>query len=174
MRDYRLLLLQIVLMPILYVVQELTVRLGIFTGKGHGELIRTVFGKGWAWLSVTGLGVATVGLPERPVDTGLGAVATQLVMAAVLVATAATIGKTGGASVQRLDSVGQLANALTPFLGAALGRLIFGLGVIGAAMVAAIVVSLACAWGGYRWIVIGVSSLSAALGIFGGISGLGN
>src|SRR5487761_1754553 len=58
---YRLLLLQIVLMPILYVVQELTVRLGIFTGKGHGELIRDTFGKGWAWLSATGLAVATVG-----------------------------------------------------------------------------------------------------------------
>src|SRR5487761_1631401 len=58
---YRLLLLQIALMPVLYVVQELTVRLGIFTGKGHGELIRDTFGKGWAWLSVAGLGVATVG-----------------------------------------------------------------------------------------------------------------
>jgi Mn2+/Fe2+ NRAMP family transporter len=30
---YSLLLLQAILMPILYVVQELTVRLGIFTGK---------------------------------------------------------------------------------------------------------------------------------------------
>ena len=30
---YRLLLLQVLLMPMLYVVQELTVRLGIFTGK---------------------------------------------------------------------------------------------------------------------------------------------
>jgi Natural resistance-associated macrophage protein len=58
---YRLLLLQIVLMPILCVVQELTVRLGIFTGKGHGELIRDMFGKHSAWLSVTGLGVASIG-----------------------------------------------------------------------------------------------------------------
>ncbi|MGH7012148.1 MAG: hypothetical protein ACREEX_15035, partial [Caulobacteraceae bacterium] len=31
---YRLLLLQAVLVPILYMVQELTVRLGVFTGKG--------------------------------------------------------------------------------------------------------------------------------------------
>ena len=35
---YRLLLLQLVLIPILYMVQELTVRLGVFTGRGHGEL----------------------------------------------------------------------------------------------------------------------------------------
>ena len=41
---YQLLLLQILLMPVLYIVQELTVRLGIFTGKGHGELIRDTFG----------------------------------------------------------------------------------------------------------------------------------
>jgi Mn2+/Fe2+ NRAMP family transporter len=270
---YRLLLLQIVLMPILYVVQELTVRLGIFTGKGHGELIRDVFGKNWAWVSVAGLGVASIGalltefsgvagvgelfgvprgvsllavvtfllavvwtgsyrrvelvaialglfefaffwiayaahpqaaelaqgLIQMPLgdrhylylvaanigavimpwmifyqqsavadkklhcedyknarwDTGIGAVATQLVMAAVLVAAAATIGKAGGGDAARLDSVGEMANALTPFLGPAVGRMIFGLGVIGAAMVAAIVVSLACAWGfgevaGYR------------------------
>ena len=49
---YRLLLLQIVLIPVLYVVQELTVRLGIVSGKGHAELIKEHFGRGWAWLSV--------------------------------------------------------------------------------------------------------------------------
>ena len=58
---YRLLLLQLVLVPILYVVQELTVRLGIFTGRGHGELIRDTFGPRWAWVSAAGLAVATAG-----------------------------------------------------------------------------------------------------------------
>src|SRR6201997_5618204 len=58
---YRLLLLQLVLVPILYLVQELTVRLGIFTGRGHGELIRDTFGRFWAWVSVIGLSVAGVG-----------------------------------------------------------------------------------------------------------------
>ena len=58
---YRLLLLQVVLMPILYMVQELTVRLGIFTGRGHGELIRDTFGPAWAWVSAAGLAVATGG-----------------------------------------------------------------------------------------------------------------
>ena len=37
---YRLLLLQLLLIPVLYIVQELTVRLAIFTQRGHGELIR--------------------------------------------------------------------------------------------------------------------------------------
>jgi len=260
---YRLLLLQFVLMPILYVVQELTVRLGIFTGKGHGELIREVFGKRWAWVSVAGLGVATAGallaefsgvagvgemfgvpravslvlaavfllavvwtgsyrrvervaialglfefaffwvayashpngteladgLLHMPLgnrdylylvaanigavimpwmifyqqsavadkklrpehyrdarwDTALGAVITQLVMAAILVAAAATIGKTN--SDASLNTIGDIARALTPFLGPEIGRLVFGLGTIGAAMVAAIVVGLASAWG---------------------------
>ncbi|HLI22200.1 MAG TPA: divalent metal cation transporter, partial [Stellaceae bacterium] len=261
---YRLLLLQVILVPMLYVVQELTVRLGIFTGKGHGELIAQVFGKGWAWLSVAGLGIAAIGAlitefsgvagvgelfgipreaslalvaafllvvvwtgsyrrvelvaillglfefaffwiawkaqPEgvalvlgmirmpitdsgylylvaanigavimpwmifyqqsavadkklRPEDysgarwdTAIGALITQLVMAAVLIATAATIGAKGEAGVS-LNSVGDLAAALTTFLGADAGRIVFGLGVVGAGMVAAIVVSLACAWG---------------------------
>src|SRR6202021_3033977 len=58
---YRLLMLQVVLIPILYMVQELTVRLGVFTGRGHGELIRDTFGPFWAWVSAVGLGVATPG-----------------------------------------------------------------------------------------------------------------
>ena len=46
-----------------------------------------------------------------------------------------------------LTSVGGMAAALTPLLGAGLGNLVFGVGVLGAGMVAAIVVSLALAWG---------------------------
>jgi Mn2+/Fe2+ NRAMP family transporter len=86
-------------------------------------------------------------------DTALGAVVTQLVMAAVLVAAAATIG-TANAQTS-LQSVGDLSHALTPFLGPQAGRLVFAAGVLGAGLVAAIVVSLAFAWGlgevaGYR------------------------
>lgn len=268
---YHLLLLQIVLVPILYIVQELTVRLGLITGKGHGELIRETFGQGWAWLSVSTLVVACIGalltefsgivsigrlygvsavislslaagfliavvwtgsyrrvervamllgafelaffwvaarahadpgdmasgllhLPLRDSaylylvaanigavimpwmvfyqqsaiadkglrpqalryarwDTAIGAVVTQLVMAAVLVAAAATLGV--HADGAPLNTVEQISEALTPYLGNDIGRLVFSLGILGAAMVAAIVVSLAAAWGlgevvGYR------------------------
>jgi len=273
---YRLLLLQLLLMPVLYIVQELTVRLGIFTGKGHGELIRKTFGAGWAWVSVSGLGVATVGalmtefsgvagvgelfgisravslsltaavllavvltgsyrrveriaialglfelaffvvawrahpqgaemaggLVHMPLrnnaylylvaanigavimpwmifyqqsavadkklrpchyrhaqwDTAFGSVIAQAVMAAVLIAAAATIwdlhADTGSAPAS-LDSIGDITKMLVPVLGPNVGRVVFGFGTIGAAMVAAIVVSLASAWGfgevtGYR------------------------
>ena len=260
---YRLLLLQFVLVPILYLVQELTVRLGIFTGKGHGELIRETFGAAWAWVSVCGLGVAAVGalltefsgvagigelfgLPrawsltlvsafllvvvwtgsyrrvERVaillglfelaffgvavaahpslaeigaglvripiadknylylvaanigavimpwmvfyqqsaiadkrlgpqhyfaarVDTAVGALMTQLVMAAILIAAAASLGK--AQTLPALSAVSDVAQALTPVLGVGLGRLVFSAGTLGAALVAAIVVSLAAAWG---------------------------
>ncbi len=268
---YRLLLLQLLLVPVLYMVQELTVRLAIFTGRGHGELIRDTFGPVWAWLSAIGLGVASIGAlltefsgvagvgelyglprfislpmaagalllvvitgsyrrvervamavglfelafffvawaahpdgaalmagsidipfrnpeylylaaanigavvmpwmvfyqqsaiadkrlgPEHLAaarwDTAIGSVITQLIMAAVLIACAATIGR--GNSEAALSTVGDMAQALTPFLGTTMGNLIFGLGVLGAGMVAAIVVSLAFAWGlgevaGYR------------------------
>jgi Mn2+/Fe2+ NRAMP family transporter len=268
---YRLLALQFLLVPILYMSQELTVRLAIFTGRGHGELIRDTFGKFWAWVSAVGLGVAVVGalltefsgvagvgelygvsrwatLPIAAVcllavvmtgsyrrvervaiavglfelafffvawaahpsvagmlagavdipirnrdylylaaanigavimpwmvfyqqsavadkrlqpehfgaarwDTALGALLTQLIMAAVLIACAATIGVSKPDA--SLQSVGDMAAALTPFMGQAVGNLVFGMGVLGAGMVAAIVVSLAFAWGlgevtGYR------------------------
>jgi Mn2+/Fe2+ NRAMP family transporter len=58
---YRLLPLVLVLIPMLYMVQELTVRLGIHTGCGYGELVRERFGIGWAWLSTAGLAVAVIG-----------------------------------------------------------------------------------------------------------------
>ena len=48
---YRLLPLVLVLIPMLYMVQELTVRLGLYTGRGHGELIRERFGLGWAFFN---------------------------------------------------------------------------------------------------------------------------
>jgi Mn2+/Fe2+ NRAMP family transporter len=90
-------------------------------------------------------------------DTALGAIITQLVMAAVLVATAATIGhaSTPGGPPPSLSTVGELSGALTPFLGLGAGRLVFSAGVLGAGMVAAIVATLALAWGvgevtGYR------------------------
>jgi len=86
-------------------------------------------------------------------DTAIGSVITQLVMAAVLVAVAATIGRS--ASNASLNTVGDISGAITPFLGTTMGHMVFGLGIIGAGMVAAIVASLALAWGvgevfGYR------------------------
>lgn len=58
---YKLLSLQFILMPILFIAQELTVRLGLATNKGHGELIKHHFGKAWAWLSVSTLVVSCIG-----------------------------------------------------------------------------------------------------------------
>jgi len=258
---YNLLLLQFILIPILYIVQELTVRLGAVTGKGHAELIKQHFGRGWAWLSVVTLivtclgalltefaGLAGVGnlmgvpapvtlalvaaallamalmhgyitveciaiavgafelvfllvallahpgldevasgamtipiadpkylflasanigavimpwmvffqqasvaekglkpadLPSARLDTAIGAVVTQVIMAAVLVAVAATLGKTGGDHA--LDTVEEIVGAITPFLGDFAGKLLLCLGMSGAALVAAIVVTLTAA-----------------------------
>jgi Mn2+/Fe2+ NRAMP family transporter len=258
---YGLLALQVLLIPILYIVQELTVRLGMVTGKGHAELIREQFGTIWAWVSVATLvvsclgalltelsGLAGVGslfgvpptltlaltvtallamavtnsyvtveriaiavgafelvflvvawlahpsfaamaagvvdapladpkylylvsanigavimpwmvffqqasiverklttrdLASARLDTALGAVVTQLVMAAVLIAAAATLGKAGGDP--KLDTVEEIAAAITPFLGPVGGKLLFALGMFGASLVAAIVVTLTAA-----------------------------
>ncbi len=258
---YSLLLLQIVLIPILYIVQEMTVRLGAVTGKGHAALIKQHYGAAWAWISVvtlivtclgalltefaglTGVGnllgvptpvtlglvvvamlamavlngystveriaiavgafelvfllvaaLAHPGLAEMAsgaatipfadpkylllvsanigavimpwmvffqqasivekgitvrdlgsarMDTALGAIVTQVIMAAVLIAVAATLGKQGGDHA--LDTVEEIVGAITPFLGNFAGKLLFCLGMVGAATVAAIVVTLTAA-----------------------------
>jgi Mn2+/Fe2+ NRAMP family transporter len=260
---YRMILPQVILMPILYVVQEMTVRLGIVTGRGHGALIRERFGRRWALLSASTLflsaigalitefaGIAGVGqlfgisrwvtvpvvtafllglaltgsygrverigiavglaelafipamlmahpdvaslvrgLGSLPLgdssflfllaanvgavimpwmifyqqgavidkklsittirqarhDTAFGAFLTQLIMITVVITLAATIGlQDPGAA---LNTVGQIAGALTPYLGHLGGTVLFGLGILGAALVAAVVSSLAGAWG---------------------------
>ncbi len=258
---YRLLALQFILIPILFVVQELTVRLGILTGRGHGELILAHFGRFWAWFSVGTLilaclgallselsGLAGVGqlfgvapaytvalvfvaltvmvisgsyksveriamflgafelvfflvawrthpdpdlflsdigsmpwdqnnyrymvaanigavlmpwmvffqqssvvekrltrddLSAARWDTAAGAVVTQLVMAAVLVATAAALG--GRAAGMALQGVPQIADAFEIALGGRVGHVLFGMGLAGSALVAAIVVTLTAA-----------------------------
>lgn len=259
------------LIPLLYMVQELTVRLGIFTGRGYGELIRMHFGSQWAWVSALGLAIAVFGslvteftgvagvgemygisrsvtlplavvvligtvltgshkradkiaivigafeltffavawkahphfrdllrqLPHLPVgnrefgylaaaligatfnpwmifyqqaavadkklspadhmaarvETAVGAVLTQLLTAAVLVAAAATL--SGNGQPRSLQSIGEISDALATVVGAQAGRILFSAGVLGASVVAAIVSSLALAWGlgevaGYR------------------------
>ncbi len=258
---YKLLLLQLLLAPVLYVVQELTVRLGLVTGKGHAELILQHFGRFWAWFSVGTLSISCVGallselsglagvgallgvpagvvmivvvgalllmaftgsyhsveriaiavgafelvflivawaaqpksaelavdavaIPWRDpkylylvsanigavimpwmvffqqssviekkltvadiaaarLDTAIGSVLTQLIMAAVVICTAATLYKAGGAGA--LDTVQQIADAITPHLGQTIGKLAFGLGMSAAALVATIVVTLTVA-----------------------------
>jgi Mn2+/Fe2+ NRAMP family transporter len=86
-------------------------------------------------------------------DTVIGAIITQLIMAALLIATAATIGKINPQTP--LNTVQQISEAITPSLGFTIGRVLFALGMIGAALIASIVVSLTAAWGlgevmGYR------------------------
>ncbi len=264
---FALVMPELALIPVLYLVQEMTVRLGLVTGRGHGALIRQNFGRPWAVLSAVTLfvaclgalvtefaGVAGVGLlvgvprwlsigavsaallalillgryrrvehvgiaigalellflpaalaahPQlaalthdaihpwravsgyptllaanvgavimpwmifyqqeavidkgrqgRPlravvrssrVDTAVGAVVTQVIMIAVVIAVGATLGVHHPG--HDLSSVGDIANALTPFLGRAGAITLFGLGLVGAAIVATLVASLAGAWG---------------------------
>lgn len=58
---YRLLLLQFLIVPLLFAVQELSIRLGLGTGKGYGELVRQRFGAGLALLSLVTLAISCFG-----------------------------------------------------------------------------------------------------------------
>ena len=73
-----------------------------------------------------------------------GAALCQIVTAAMVIAAAATVGH--GAGGARFDTVGDIAGAFSDVLGPALGRGLFAIGLIGSALVAAMVVSLTVAW----------------------------
>ena len=111
---YALLLPLFALVPILFLVQEMTARLALVTGKGHAELVRSRYGAGWAAVSVGGmavinfvayvaefagiaLGASILGIPAMP------AIAAALAIHAAMVLT-------GGYSVfERLALVLSLA-----------------------------------------------------------------
>jgi Mn2+/Fe2+ NRAMP family transporter len=54
---YALLLPVFAIVPILFLVQEMTARLALATGKGHAELVRSQYGARWAVVSVVGMAV---------------------------------------------------------------------------------------------------------------------
>ncbi len=54
---YNLIWFLILLGPIAYVVQEMTVRLGAVTKRGHAEAIFDAFGPFWGWFSLFDLGI---------------------------------------------------------------------------------------------------------------------
>jgi Mn2+/Fe2+ NRAMP family transporter len=74
----------------------------------------------------------------------LGALLCQTITAAILVAAAAAFSR--DASGMALDTVPQIAGAVTSVLGDTIGRLVFAIGVSGAALVTTIVVCLTAAW----------------------------
>src|ERR1022692_320575 len=58
---YRLLLLQFLIIPLLYMVQELAARLALETGIGYGELIRQNFGRLMTVVAIAALTVSCFG-----------------------------------------------------------------------------------------------------------------
>jgi Mn2+/Fe2+ NRAMP family transporter len=92
--------------------------------------------------AVVDKGLTARDLRSARIDTAIGALLTQVIMGSVLVATAVSFhGRSGS-----LQSVGAIARALAPLLGASTSRILLALGMLGAALVASIVVSLAAAW----------------------------
>src|SRR5271165_997545 len=58
---YRLLLLQFLIIPLLYMVQELAARLALGTGKGYAELIHQNFARSMTFVSIAALTVSCFG-----------------------------------------------------------------------------------------------------------------
>ena len=111
---YALILPLLALVPVLFLVQEMTARLALATGKGHVELVRARYGAGWAAVSVTGMAVINfVAYVAEFAGIALGAailgIPAHLAIAAALVIHAAMV-LTGGYSLfERLALVLSLA-----------------------------------------------------------------
>lgn len=89
-------------------------------------------------------------IPMARADTAIGAVFTQLIMIAIIVTTAATL----FVHHQQVQDAAHAALALVPLTGAHWAGVAFGAGLLGAAMIGALVVSLATAWAfgeAFRW-----------------------
>jgi Mn2+/Fe2+ NRAMP family transporter len=90
---YKLILLQLLLIVPLFVVQEMTVRLGVVTGKGHARLIREHYGLAWTWVSLGTMFVTNVaalvtefaGIAGAALIFGLNPVPLVLIAAVLLV-----------------------------------------------------------------------------------------
>jgi Mn2+/Fe2+ NRAMP family transporter len=105
---YKMILPNLILIPILYVVQEMTARLGILTGKGHGALIREHFGKKWGLLSAGTLFASSIGalLTEFAGVAGVGALFGLSPNITVPVAAAFLIGVAFTGSYRRVERIG--------------------------------------------------------------------
>ena len=108
MWGYAMVLPQLVLIPILYMAQEITVRLGLVTGKGHGQLIREHFGLRWGMLSASTLLVSAIGalLTEFAGVAGVGELFGVSKWVTVPVCTALLIGLAFTKSYRRVERIG--------------------------------------------------------------------
>jgi Mn2+/Fe2+ NRAMP family transporter len=80
------------------------------------------------------------------IETAVGACLTQLVMIAAIITTAGTIWDGNLPALNTIDSIPDFSGAITPHLGYTAGRILFSLGVIGGAMIGAIVVTITASW----------------------------
>ncbi len=105
---YKMILPNLILIPVLYVVQEMTARLGILTGKGHGALIREHFGKKWGLLSAVTLFASSIGalLTEFAGVAGVGELFGLPPGLTVPVAAAFLIGVAFTGSYRRVERIG--------------------------------------------------------------------
>ena len=95
---FNLLWIFFILVPMAYYIQEMTVRLGAVTKRGHAEAIFEGFGSFWGWFSLADLAVVNwltlvteyIGMTAAMSLFGIPPVLTYVVVSAILVAVAMT------------------------------------------------------------------------------------
>lgn len=105
---YSLIAAQLVLIPILYAAQEITIRLGVVTGQGHGALIRERFGVKWAMVSSITLALSAVGalLTEFAGIAGVGELFGISKWVTIPIATTFLVALAFGHSYKRIERIG--------------------------------------------------------------------
>ena len=95
---FRLLWILIILVPMAYYIQEMTVRLGAVSKRGHAEAVFEGFGKFWGWFSLIDLGIVNwltliteyIGMTAAGELLGIPAWITFIAVTAVLFTVAVT------------------------------------------------------------------------------------
>ena len=111
---YRLLLVQLALVPVLFIVLELSARLAITTGKGFTELIREHLGATWATVAVATLVVTVLGalVTEFAGLAGVGELFGVPPAATVPIAAAALVALVVSGGYRRVEIVGLVLGSL--------------------------------------------------------------
>jgi len=85
-------------------------------------------------------------LKMERIETAIGSCLTQLVMIAAIITAAGSIWDGSLPSLTTVTSIPEISDAITPHLGQTAGRILFSLGMIGGAMIGAIVVTITASW----------------------------
>jgi NRAMP (natural resistance-associated macrophage protein)-like metal ion transporter len=104
---YSLIIVNVVLIPVVFAAQELTIRLAIYTGKGQAELIKQHYGKKWAWFAAAIILITCTGAVTSEISgiMGVGQIFNIPIWASALLMDAFLIAVVFTGSYERVEKI---------------------------------------------------------------------